>query len=100
MSETTTVAEAAPDIVELTAYDIRHSITYLRLLDADNEGADWEEVARIVLGLDPVEDETGAKRTWVSHLVRARWMAKEGRLFLLSVDQELWEANRPRPLAS
>jgi hypothetical protein len=28
-------------------------VTYLRLLDADAEGADWREVARIVLHIDP-----------------------------------------------
>jgi hypothetical protein len=28
-------------------------VTYLRLLDADAEGADWRDVARIVLHLDP-----------------------------------------------
>ena len=37
----------------LTGYDEQHLITYLRLLDADAEGADWREVARIVLHLDP-----------------------------------------------
>lgn len=100
MSTTPPITETAPDVEALTAYDISHLVTYLRLLDADDEGADWEEVARIVLGLDPVSDEAGAKRTWVSHLVRARWMAEEGHHLLSSVDETLWEANRPRPLAS
>ncbi len=94
------VAEAAPDVEELTAYDITHLVTYLRLLDADEEGADWREVARIVLALDPEDDEVRSKRTWVSHLARARWMASEGHRLLLSVDQELWDGNRPHPLAS
>ncbi len=100
MSMPPAIAEAAPEVEELTAYDIRHLVTYLRLLDADDEGADWQEVARVVLALDPEGDEVRAKRTWVSHLVRARWMATEGHRLLLSVDQELWAANRPRPLAS
>lgn len=100
MCETPTVAESAPDVAELTAYDIRHSITYLRLLDADNERADWEEAARIVLGLDPIQDEDGARRTWASHLARARWMSREGYRLLRTVDREFWEANRPGRLAS
>jgi hypothetical protein len=100
MSYTPPVAEAAPEVEELTAYDIRHLVTYLRLLDADDEGAAWQEVARIVLALDPEADEVRAKRTWVSHLVRARWMAEEGHRLLPDVDQELWDGNRPHPLAS
>lgn len=100
MSMPQTIAETAPEVQELTAYDIQHLVTYLRLLDADEEGADWQEVARIVLALDPEDDEVRAKRTWVSHLARARWMATEGHRLLLSVEQELWDANRPRPLAS
>ena len=40
------VADAAPTDSVLTAYDEEHIITYLRLLDADAEGADWREVAR------------------------------------------------------
>ena len=35
------VADAAPSDSVLTAYDEEHVITYLRLLDADAEGADW-----------------------------------------------------------
>jgi hypothetical protein len=36
----------------LTVYDEEHVSTYLRLLDADAVGADWREVARVVLHLD------------------------------------------------
>jgi hypothetical protein len=100
MSMPPAFAETAPEVEELTAYDIHHLVTCLRLLDADDEGADWQEVARVVLALDPEGDEVRAKRTWVSHLARARWMAREGHRLLLSVDQELWAANRPHPLAS
>jgi hypothetical protein len=37
----------------LTVYDEEHLITYLRLLDTDAQGADWREVARLVLHIDP-----------------------------------------------
>jgi hypothetical protein len=42
-----------PPIPFLTVYDDEHVITYLRLLDADAQDADWREVARVVLHLDP-----------------------------------------------
>jgi len=45
-------ADTAPSNSVLTVYDEEHIITYLRLLDADAEGADWRDVARIVLHLD------------------------------------------------
>jgi len=37
------VADIAPTNSALTTYDEEHIITYLRLLDADAEGADWRE---------------------------------------------------------
>ena len=46
------VADLAPDDPVLTAYDEQHVVTYLRLLDADADQADWREVARIVLHID------------------------------------------------
>ena len=38
------VADTAPVSAQLTGYDEQHIITYLRLLDASAEGADWKEV--------------------------------------------------------
>src|SRR5882762_8771456 len=46
----------------LTVYDEEHLITSLRLLDADAEGADWREVARIVLHVDPEHESDRARR--------------------------------------
>ncbi|WP_190287409.1 hypothetical protein [Novosphingobium sp. LASN5T] len=37
----------------VTPYDERHFVTYLRLLDAADEGADWTEAVQIVFGIDP-----------------------------------------------
>jgi hypothetical protein len=48
----TDIADSAPTVSVLTPYDHEHLITYLRLLDADADGADWREVARIVLHRD------------------------------------------------
>lgn len=63
---------------QVTDYDLAHKITYLRLLDADAEGADWREVARIVLDLDPSDDEQKARHSYDRHLARARWMTEAG----------------------
>jgi hypothetical protein len=77
------VSDTAPTSGVLTGYDEQHLITYLRLLDADAEGADWCDVARIVLHLDPAENSEHAKRIWASHLARARWMTENGYRHLL-----------------
>ena len=77
------VAYAAPTAPALTGYDERHRVTYLRLLDAETKGADWKEVARIVLHLDPGREPERARRTWRSHLARAHWMAEHGYRHLL-----------------
>jgi len=72
------IAGEAPWSDAITAYDEAHFVVYLRLLDAEAEGADWREVAEIVLGLDPAADPADARRCWESHLQRARWMAEKG----------------------
>lgn len=77
------VEDVAPTAAILTGYDEQHLVTYLRLLDADAEGADWEEVTRIVLHIDPAHEPERARRAWESHLARARWMTEKGYRHLL-----------------
>ncbi len=72
------VADNAPSSAALTTYDEEHLVTYLRLLDADAEGADWRDVARIVLHLDPEREFDRARRAFESHLARAKWMTEHG----------------------
>lgn len=79
----TTVAALAPSDAVLTGYDQAHAITYLRLLDAESEGADWREVARLVLGRNPDSDAESARATYDSHMERARWMTTNGYRHLL-----------------
>jgi hypothetical protein len=64
------VSDTAPSGSVLTAYDEEHLVTYLRLLDADADGADWRDVARIVLHLDPEREFDRARRAFESHLAR------------------------------
>jgi hypothetical protein len=72
------VADTAPTDSVPTIYDEEHTITYLRLLDADAQDADWRDVARIVLHLDPEHDSDRARRVYDSHLSRAKWMTEHG----------------------
>ena len=77
------ISDTAPSGGALTGYDEQHLVTYLRLLDAEAEGADWHEVARIVLHIDPAQEPERAHRAWTSHLARARWMTESGYQHLL-----------------
>ncbi|HEX4294526.1 MAG TPA: DUF2285 domain-containing protein [Rhizomicrobium sp.] len=77
------VSDTAPTCATLTSYDQQHLVTYLRLLDAEKDGADWREVARIVLGIDPAREPDRARNAWHSHLSRARWMTESGYRHLL-----------------
>ena len=72
------VDDLAPTGDIITPYDERHFVTYLRLLDAKAENADWKEVARIVLHRDPVAEELRTRRCWQSHLERAQCLSLEG----------------------
>jgi hypothetical protein len=42
------------------------------------EGAYWQEVAKIVLHIDPEREPDRAKRAWESHLARAKWLTENG----------------------
>jgi hypothetical protein len=88
------VDDQAPDGPDITIYDEAHFVTYLRLLDAERDGADWTEVARIVLHRDPAREETLTRRCFESHLARAQWMTKRGYRRLL--EQSVERARRSR----
>ena len=57
------IADLAPAGPLLTSYDEEHVVTYLRLIDADQDGADWRDVSRIVLHIDPDKDTERARRS-------------------------------------
>lgn len=67
-----------PGGTALTAYDEAHIKLYVRLLDADAEGADWQEVVAILFGLDAEREPQRASRVYSAHLARAKWMSKSG----------------------
>ncbi len=77
------VMDTAADSAVLTPYDEDHLITYLRLLDAESDDADWTEVARVILHIDPDKEPDRARAAWTTHLARAHWLAKSGYKHLL-----------------
>jgi hypothetical protein len=78
------VEDLAPDEPTLTPYDEQHAVTYVRLLDAEKANADWQEVVRIVLHIDPAAEPTRARGAYESHLARAKWVARHGYRELLT----------------
>jgi hypothetical protein len=83
----------APPIADaITPYDESHFVTYLRLLDADIEGADWREAVSIIFDIDPGIHPEHAKNVHDSHLERARWMTHSGYRLLLEKHRQQKEA--------
>ncbi len=78
MSAKSTFLDQPPTDARLTDYDRAHLATYLRLLDAEKEGARWEEVTIIIFGIDPKTDHARAQHVYQSHLARAHWMTGNG----------------------
>jgi hypothetical protein len=74
------VEDVAPTDSALTPYDEQHVVTYTRLLQAESEGADWRDVARIVLHVDPEREPDRARNAYLTHLQRAKWVTERGRL--------------------
>lgn len=62
----------------LTAYDEAHLKLYARLLDADAEGADWQEIVSVLFGIDAGSDHDRARSVYTAHLARAKWMTTNG----------------------
>jgi hypothetical protein len=77
------ITDVAPSAPMLTAYDEEHLVIYLRMLDAEHDGAHWQDVARIVLRRDPERDPGRAWLAYETHLARARWMTERGYRHLL-----------------
>ena len=80
------VADLAPTDPALARYDEEHLVTYLRMLDANEQGADWREVSR---GTDRVPGGSGAPGALYTERPRLRsfsvrqgwrlWYAIDGR---------------------
>ena len=75
--------EEIPLTRAITTYDKAHMVEYLRVHDAAEDGADWEEAVMIIFGIDPEEEPNRARLVHDAHLARARWFVKEGWAHLL-----------------
>ncbi|MDP0926548.1 DUF2285 domain-containing protein [Paracoccus onubensis] len=62
----------------LTDYDREHVKLYVRLLDAEADGAEWEEAVKVLFGIDPELEPDRARRVHAGHLARAHWMSEHG----------------------
>ncbi|UHD46322.1 DUF2285 domain-containing protein [Aureimonas altamirensis] len=78
-------ADVAPLGSELTEYDRTHFKLYMRVHDANEDGADWQEAVLIIFGIDPAKEPERAREVHDSHLARARWMIESGYRHLLDV---------------
>ncbi|MCE4542330.1 hypothetical protein LY284_07950 [Caballeronia sp. PC1] len=87
--------DRAPDAPRLTAYDEDHLADYIRLLDTDDEGADWRDAAAHIFGIDPRAEPERARVMHESHLARARWMTEVGYAYLLGPRATEWLTFRP-----
>ena len=76
--------DCPPLTARVNPYDEQPLELYLRLLIAEEEGADWREVAEALFGLDPAREPERARTVHASHLARARWMTEVGYGHLLA----------------
>lgn len=86
------IATEVPWSETLTDYDRAHLVTYLRVLDALADNASRDEMARVILGIDPITEPDRARSAIESHIRRARWMTKHSELLRDMKDQR----NSPR----
>lgn len=75
---TQTFLDEPPSSQTLTPYDREHMKLYMRLLDAERDGADWREAAQILFGLDSDLDPERSRTVHDAHLARAHWMTESG----------------------
>ncbi|WP_263484157.1 DUF2285 domain-containing protein [Mesorhizobium sp. CA8] len=78
LNQAIAVADEVPWADSLTAYDNEHFAVYLRLLDACADNASEEEMAQTVLGIDPRQEPTRARKAVRSHLDRTHWLITSG----------------------
>ncbi|PZV34859.1 DNA -binding domain-containing protein [Mesorhizobium kowhaii] len=70
--------DEVPWAENLTSYDREHFTIYLRILDACTDNASEEEMADLILGIDPAREPVRARKALRSHIDRANWMVTTG----------------------
>jgi len=72
------LAELAPTANEVTPYDQQHLSLYMDLIEAIDAGALIDELCIEVLHIDPKQNRDRAVKCLESHILRARWCARQG----------------------
>lgn len=67
-----------PGGAAMTAYDEAHARLYLRLLDAEAQGADWKDVVETLFGITAASEPDRAAKVYRAHVDRAKWMTRSG----------------------
>lgn len=70
------IEKFAPSGLLVDDRDQRNLALYAALLDADDAGLDWRDVAVSILKLDITSND--AEACWRSYLERARWIVGDG----------------------
>lgn len=78
MTDNCKIVDDVPWSDHVTDYDQAHFVIYVRLLDAEEDGASQDEMAREILEIDPAKEPGRAARALASHLKRAHWMTEHG----------------------
>ncbi|MGX7877170.1 DNA -binding domain-containing protein [Mesorhizobium sp. ORM6] len=77
-SQSSTLRDEVPWSESLTSYDRQHFKIYLRILDACADNASLEEMADLILGIDPALEPVRARQAVRSHIDRANWIVTTG----------------------
>jgi hypothetical protein len=70
------ISKCAPSSDKVIEYDRRNLALYAALIEAEDSGRDWREVATSIMRLD--RGQVDAEGCWRSHLERARWIIGDG----------------------
>ncbi|ODA93203.1 hypothetical protein BFX40_10070 [Mesorhizobium sp. SEMIA 3007] len=76
--QSSTLRDEVPWSESLTSYDRQHFKIYLRIIDACADNASLEEMANLILGIDPALEPVRARRAVRSHIDRANWIVTTG----------------------
>ncbi|MER8417863.1 DUF2285 domain-containing protein [Mesorhizobium sp. M1329] len=77
-TRSSTLCDEVPWSDNLTSYDRQHFTIYLRILDACADNASEEEMADLILGIDPSIEPVRARKALRSHIDRANWIVTTG----------------------
>ncbi|WP_192360539.1 hypothetical protein [Mesorhizobium mediterraneum] len=72
------IFEEVPWSDSITVYDKENFTIYLQILDACADNASVEEMADLILGIDPALEPVRARKAVRSHIDRANWMVTTG----------------------